>query len=308
LLGLYGTIMCLRWFARWLAYATDRPLQAVLSDVAYGVPLVAGLVGLAEWHALSIATTAGVLCLAAAAGLAVFGRRFLVQQIDAWRRASLAAYAPIWRDLTQWALLGVVTSELSVNAHAYLVTFFAGPGAFALIAAGSLFMRPVSLCLSALPDRERPLMVRTLMNGDRAGTERCVREFRAAAVAIWVLTLALSAAALAWFPHAILKADYAMRDVLLVVVLWAAIMAVRVWRTPEAVLLQAAREFRALASASVTSSIVALAATGALLLLAGPVASLLGILIGDLVLTERVFALARRWKHQRGWSLALATP
>ena len=306
LFGVYGGVMCLRWFARWLAYATDHPLRAVLSDIAYGAPLVAGLAALAAFHALTIAGAAIVLCLSATAGLAVFGRDFLIPQWRALREGSLAAYAPIWRDLTQWALLGVVTSELSVNAHAYLVTFFAGPKAFALIAAGSLFMRPVQLCLTALPDRERPLMVRTLMNGDRAGAERCVREFRAAAAAIWVLTLALSAAALAWFPRVVLKADYGLRDILAVVVLWAAIMAVRTWRTPEAVLLQAAREFRPLASASVVSSVVALTATGALLLLFGPVASLAGILIGDLVLTERVFALARRWKHDRGWDLAIA--
>ncbi len=307
LFGLYGGVMCLRWFARWLAYATHRPAAAVLSDIAYGALLVAGLGILMAFHALGIETAAVVLCLGAFAGLAVFGRGFLVPQWRALRRGSLAAYAPIWRDLTQWALLGVVSSELSLNAHAYLVTFFAGPKAFALIAAGALFLRPVSLCLTALPDRERPLMVRTLMNGDRDGTLRCVREFRFAAAAIWVLTLALSAAALAWFPQAILKAEYGLGDVLIVVALWAAIMAVRAWRTPEAVLLQAAREFRPLASASVISSVVALTATGALLLFFGPVASLFGILIGDLVLTERVFALARRWKRDRDWSLAAAS-
>ncbi|MEI9991932.1 MAG: hypothetical protein WDM86_18075 [Rhizomicrobium sp.] len=306
LLGLYGGVMCLRWFARWLAYATQRPLRAVLSDIAYGVLLVAGLATLAALRDLSIASAAVVLCFSAGAGLAVFGRGFLVRQFRSLRDGALAAYAPIWREMTQWALLGVVTSELSLNAHAYLVTFFAGPKAFALIAAGSLFMRPVSLCLTALPDRERPLMVRTLMNGDRAGTERCVREFRSAAAAIWVLTLALSAAALAWFPRAILKSDYGLGDILLVVVLWAAIMAVRAWRAPEAVLLQAARAFRPLASASVISSVVALTTTAALLLLFGPVASLVGILIGDLVLTERVFALTRSWKRERGWSLAVA--
>jgi hypothetical protein len=184
------------------------------------------------------------------------------------------------------------------------VTFFAGPKAFALIAAGSLFLRPVSLCLTALPDRERPLMVRALTNGDMAGALRGVRDFRAAAAAIWVLTLALSAAALAWFPHAILKADYDTRQVLFVVVLWAAIAAIRTWRTPEAVLLQAAREFKALAGASVRSSIVAVIATTVLLVLFGPVASLGGILIGDVVLTERVFALTRRWKRERGWAVA----
>jgi O-antigen/teichoic acid export membrane protein len=307
LFGLYGGVMCLRWFARWLCYATHHPIRAVLSDVAYGVILVAGLAALALLHIVSLANAAAVLSVAASAGLAVFGRDFLAQQWRAFGEGSLRAYLPIWRDLTQWALLGVVTSEISVNAHAYLVTFLSGPKAFALIAAGSLFMRPVSLCLTALPDRERPLMVRALMAGDMPGALRCVRDFRAAAAAIWVLTLALSAAALAWFPHVILKADYDMRQIVFVVVLWAAIVAIRTLRTPEAVLLQAAREFKALAGASVWSSVVAVSATTVLLVLFGPVASLAGILIGDVVLTERVFALTRRWKRERGWQVAAAT-
>ena len=297
LFGLYGGIMCLRWFARWLSYATHDPLRAVLSDTAYGALLVAGLCLLALTHAASIASAAAVLCLSAVAGLAVFGRCFLREQFGALRQGTLAAYAPLWRDLTRWALLGIVTSELSVNAHAYLVTLLSGPKSFALIAAGSLFMRPVALCLTALPDRERPLMVQALNAGDRQGAERGVRDFRGAALAIWLLTLGIAAAALAWFPHLLLKADYDRRQVVLVVVLWAAIMAVRTWRTPESVLLQAAREFKPLAGASVWSSLVSVSATGLLLLLAGPVASLAGILLGDLVLTERVLALARQWKR-----------
>jgi hypothetical protein len=247
-----------------------------------------------------------VLCAAAGAGLAIFGTDFLVQQARAVRDGTLAAYGPIWRDLTQWALLGVVTTELSANAHAYLVTLFNGPKSFALIAAGSLFMRPVSLCLTALPDRERPLMVQTLMRGDHAAADACVREFRGAAMAIWLLTLALAGAAMLWVPNLILKAGYDHGQVLTVIALWAAIMAVRTLRTPDAVLLQAAREFRPLASASVWSSVVALTLTTVLLLTLGPVASMLGILVGDVVLTERIFALVRRWKRAQHWRLAAA--
>jgi hypothetical protein len=306
LFGVYGGAMCLRWFARWLSYATHHPLRATLSDVAYGVLLVGGLAALMLLHAVSMTNAALVLCAAALAGLAVFGRGFVEQQIRALWHGTLAAYAPIWRDLTQWALLGVVTTELSANAHAYLVTLFSGPKSFALIAAGSLFMRPVSLCLTALPDRERPLMVQTLLRRDHAAADACVRDFRGAAAAIWLLTLLLAGAAMAWFPSLVLKADYDRSQVLVVILLWAAIMAVRSWRTPEAVLLQAAREFRPLASASVWSSVVSLALTSVLLLTLGPVASMFGILAGDIVMTERIFALVRRWKQAQRWRLAPA--
>jgi hypothetical protein len=295
-LGIYGAVMCLRWFARWLAYNSNKPLTAVLSDLAYGGLLVAGLGGLIALHRESLFAAAIVLAASAAAGLAVFGSDFLAQQARALRHGSLKAYAPVWRELTQWALLGIVTSELSVNAHAWLVTLLAGPKAFAPIAAGALFLRPVALCLTALPDRERPLMVETLRAGDRAGAERCVRDFRGAAGTLWLLTVALSVAALLWAPHLILKADYDGRAIAVVVALWAIIMAVRSWRTPDAVLLQAAREFKPLAGASVWSSLVSVSATALLLWQFGPVASLVGILIGDIVLTERVSALKRRWQ------------
>ncbi|HJW39833.1 MAG TPA: hypothetical protein VJ476_01245, partial [Rhizomicrobium sp.] len=67
LFGLYGGVMCVRWFARWLSYATHHPIRAVLSDVAYGVFLVAGLAALAVLHVVSLANAAAVLCVAAGA-------------------------------------------------------------------------------------------------------------------------------------------------------------------------------------------------------------------------------------------------
>src|SRR5262249_34243731 len=117
-----------------------------------------------------------------------------------------------------------------------------------------------------------------------------------------LLTLIACAVVLAVFPSLILKPEYDRTGIAIVVALWAAIMAVRALRTPEAVRRQAARESRPPAGASVWASLAALALTLALLLAFGPIASLLGVLIGDVVLTERVFALARAWKIARGWS------
>jgi putative peptidoglycan lipid II flippase len=96
------------------------------------------------------------------------------------------------------------------------------------------------------------------------------------------------------------KKEYALSDVLTVVAISAAIMVLRVIRTPESVLLQASGEFRKLASAGVWSSVVSLGATLFLLLIAGPLASLCGILLGDIVATQRTFAIARAWKLSHG--------
>ena len=191
----------------------------------------------------------------------------------------------------------MVLSETTVNAHAYLVTFISGPRAFAVLAIGTLLMRPVSLVLTALPDMERPLMSRALRACEPQRAFRIVKEFRTAAGAIWLATILLAAALLLWFPHLVLKKEYPLGDVAAVVGISAAIMALRSLRTPDSVLLQAAGEFRALAGAGAWSSIVSLVATFGLLMLVGPIAALGGILIGDIVATERTFALARRWRR-----------
>src|SRR6185437_8170060 len=97
--------------------------------------------------------------------------------------------------------LGVVFTEVTVNAHAYLVTFFAGPGAFALLALGTLLMRPISLVQSALPDLERPAMTRIAAAGDLKALVRVEREFLAALLAVWLGTVALAAGLLHWAPQ-----------------------------------------------------------------------------------------------------------
>jgi len=300
LLGLYGGAMTLRWFARSYAYTQRAIARVAASDFCYSVLLTASLTALLATHTLTPANAAVAMSVSIALALLPFGEEFLQKQIVSLFTGSLGFYGAIWRDLTRWSLLGVVATELTANAHAYIVTFVSGPKAFALLAAGSLFMRPVSLCLSALPDLERPAMARKIAAGQANRAYTHVREFRAAASVIWICTIVLSLVVMRWFPSLIVKHGYAATDIATVVALWSAIMAVRLLRTPESVLLQAAREFRPLAGASLWSSVISLALTLALLLMFGPIASLCGILVGDLVMTARILILARQWRAQHG--------
>jgi hypothetical protein len=213
------------------------------------------------------------------------------------RTGSLNAFGPIWREFARWSVLGVCLTEMTVNAHVYLVTFLFGPSAFALLAVGSLLMRPAGLVLTALPDRERSEMARRICSGNHAGALQAVKEFRTAAGAVWLASVILAGAVLMWFPHLILKHGYDQRQVLLVLGFWVAITAVRAVRTPDSVLLQAAGDFQSLAGASLWSSVASLTLTLALAVTLGPIASLGGILLGDLILTHRVFVLSRAWKR-----------
>src|SRR5207253_790075 len=106
-----------------------------------------------------------------------------------------------------------------VNAHAYLVTFIAGPGSFALLALGMLLMRPASLVQSALPDLERPVMTRQIAARNWPALSRTAREFGAGLLAVLLATLLLDAALLHWVPSLVLKRGYGLHDVVLVAAL-----------------------------------------------------------------------------------------
>jgi hypothetical protein len=86
----------------------------------------------------------------------------------------------------------------------------------------------------------------------------------------------------------------------MVTLISAVIMMVRNFRTPLAVMLQAAGEFKALAGIGTKSCAASVLFTLALLLAFGPIASLGGILAGELVILHAVWRLARNWRVRNG--------
>jgi putative peptidoglycan lipid II flippase len=298
LLGLFGGVLTFRWFGRCFAYVEGRMMRAVVSDITYALVLIAGLAVLAFSHSVTLLNGALVMLAAGLAGLAPLGRRFFADQLRALFAGRLGLYRATFRDLTSWSLLGVVFTEITVNAHAYLVTFISGAGTFALLALGMLLLRPASLVQSALPDLERPLMVRQMVSRDWDGLNRTSRDFGITLIAMLLVTLALDAVLLIWFPDLVLKRGYGLHDVMLVTTLSAVIMAVRALRAPPAVHLQAAGWFKQMAAIGATSSVISILAVLALLFTFGPIASLGGVLLGELVILFRCRALVRDWQAQ----------
>jgi O-antigen/teichoic acid export membrane protein len=291
-LGLFGAVLAYRWFARSLAYIEGRMAAAIVSDLVYGVVIVAGLGMMAFNHRISLRLGGELLLLAAAASLVPFGRAFFRAQWRGLRQGRLRHYLPAFRDVTGWSLMGVALTEATLNAHAYLVTFIAGPGAFALPALGMLLMRPVSLVQTALPDLERPAMTRAFTARDGARLDRSLFEFQSALAVTLVAAILLAAALLLFAPQLLLKQGYGVADAVTAGLLCAAIMAVRSVRTPLGVLLQAAGAFKAMARLSAWSAGTSIAATLALLLAFGPLASLGGIFLGEMVILTGMKPLA----------------
>ncbi len=297
LLGFYGAAMAFRWFSRSMPTITTIRCARLRRISFTASALLGGLVFLIAIDRLSMEFASFVLMSSALLGLLPFGWQFLRLQFLPLEKNAFAAYAPIWRDITRWSLLGVALSEITANAHAYVVTFFAGAQAFAVLAAGALLMRPLMLVMTALPDRERPVMGRALAAGDFESAFTTVREFRIASAVAWLGTVLLSVSILVWFPQLIVRTGFDHREIEAFVAIWALIVAVRAARTADATFLQAACEFNGLARAGLPAGIASLVMTLVLLLTLGPVASLGGILAGELVTTVNIFALMRKWKR-----------
>ncbi len=300
LLGLFGGALTFRWLARCYAFIEGRLRNAIASDVVYAAALICGLAVLALSRHVTLPSGAGILLLAALASFAPLGRKFFAEQFAAVSTGRLRHYGATFRDVTRWSLLGVIFTELTVNAHAYLVTFVAGSGPFALLALGMLLMRPASLVQSALPDLERPVMTRQIAARDWRGLARTRKEFGAGLLAMLLATLLLDAGLLTWFPRLILKKGYSLHDVMIVATISAVIMAIRCLRAPPAVLLQAVGAFRQSAAIALKTSVISLLATLILLLAFGPIASLGGVALGELAFLLYCRRLASAWEAQRG--------
>jgi hypothetical protein len=293
LFGLYGSLAMLRWFARAHAYALHAPRRVATVDIAYAILLLSGLALMWILHDLTLDTVLVTFVSAAAASVAASGKDYLKKQFVQAFAGRLRRYASIWHNQSRWTLLGVITTEASLNAHAYLVTLIAGPAAFAPLAAAALFMRPVSMCSNSLIQLERPAMARAIAAGDTDAALHAALHFRWAIMLVWFATVAAAAIIFIWFPTLILTEHYDPIAVMVATGLWACIDGIHVWLAPEAALLQAADRFRLLAGVTVRSCVVTITAAFLFLITLGPTASLGGVLAGEIVIAQRFMQIRR---------------
>jgi hypothetical protein len=287
----FAMINLLRWFARAYAYAEGGGFRTMFSDLAFSFSLMGSiyLISLNPEHVLVL--TYAALCLSAILSLLPFGPRYLAQQFLHFTFKDLPPYAAVWKRHSAWSLTGVLTTEATVNSHAYILTFFAGPGAFAPIAASALMIRPVGVAINALTEFERPQIARQIGKGDMTGAFKSVRFFRMIMILAWIVTAIGGTVLVMRAPHLVFPSTYDPAFLITGTILWMAVAGMRQLRGPESVLLQAGGEFRVLAYASMISSGISIIAVVGFLLTLGPLWSIAGIFIG-----ESVFA-AITWRQ-----------
>lgn len=297
--GVYTGMMILRWVGRAWCYNEDQPLRTVASDVTYGAVGLAAF-AFAVWFLPVSPESAcyGALALASAASLLSLGRRYLRQLIVRPTRGAWAAYRSIWQRQSRWALIGVVTTEAAANVHVYLVTIFAGATAIAPLAAAALLLRPINVVQNALSDFERPQMARSLAARSEGDLLASMRLFQAVLIAIWGVSALVAVGIVRYHPDLIFSPQYDVDVVSFATVSWMVVSFIILLQVPANTMLQAAGDFRSLASATFTSSIINVTAVSLALVWLGPVWTVPALALGwlvDLVLVKR--AANRRWRQ-----------
>ncbi len=296
LFAAFAALGLIRWLARALHYAIGKGYRTNISDLLYAGVLIAAACAL--WAVDGVSLTNAFAALLAATLLA------LPPLVPAYMRAQFQpggggwrGYAPAWREQGRWALTGVVTTEATVNAHAYIVTGLLGAAAFAPLAATALIIRPANVVVNALGEFERAQMARKAAAGGDAGElAKSILFFRLVLALLWIGSAALAVLLLATPARGFFPAQYPAEVLITGMGLWLAVLAFRFARTPESTWLQAMDRYRPLAWASVWSCLFSVGAVLILLLLAGPLWSIAGIAIG-----EAAFALWT-WRAARATS------
>jgi hypothetical protein len=293
--AVFAVINLLRSYARAYAYVNGRNRRTTISDLTYGACLLLGLAVLTFWQVEKLSAVCFLMALGSIIGIASFGKDYLARQFLRVSVSSLKEYAEIWRSYARWSVIGVITTEATANAQAYIVTLSFGPQSFAPVAASALFIRPIAVIMNALTDFERPRLARLIAGGDTVKTKKLMHLFSYALWFTWAGSVSAAAFILYYMPHVAFPEAYAMNEIVFGVVCWLAIAALRIIRTPESTVLQAGGKFKLLAGSSIYSCGFSIVAVAVLVSFGTPMWSMIGVLAGEFVFAVSIRARAKQF-------------
>jgi len=297
LLGGYAGLALIRWFARADAYSRNAPKTTITSDIIYAFALMASTALLFLKRQYTPQLAACGLCVSAFIGLIPFGTVFYRQQLAALKGHVFLAFREPWRQHGRWALLGVITTEATANAHAYLVTLLSGPRQFAPLAASALLIRPITVAMNAMTEFERVRFARDYAARHITEMLKGLHSFRVVLAIAWLGSAGLAALIFVTRPHLVFPSFPDLRPLVWATLLWMLIAGVRAARTPDSALLQAVGSFKSLAFASVSSAGASILLVWVVLTQYGPLWSIVGILVGECLFAWNIIAIRHRWQQ-----------
>jgi O-antigen/teichoic acid export membrane protein len=288
-----GAALC-RWFGRAVAYAQLRPKLAAVSDIVYSTVLLTATVTLVYSKSLSPLALSVAFVAANFVSLIVFGRDFFCNHYRTLIAPVLAPYVSVWEAQSRWMLLGVASAEATSNAHAYIVSIFWGPAAYAVIANAALLTRPTSLAVTSLTQLVRPTMYNLIEEGKVPQAVHTRNKLLLSLVAVSTLNAILILVVLQFFSSLMVQEQYDLGEFKLVSALLVAQAVVVVAQAPYNVFLQAAKQYRDLAFTSLLSALLSILLVFLIAWHFHSALSVLGVILGQLTMTIGVHRLARR--------------
>ncbi|MFK7853375.1 MAG: lipopolysaccharide biosynthesis protein [Granulosicoccus sp.] len=277
----FVAIYSARHFSRSAGYARMKPLVTASGDTAYvisGVMFVALLVFTSD--KLPIGHV--LLALAAANLVAMLVERFRLH--GAGRKwfvlSQISSYNKIWEQ-SRWALVGSLTTLFLAQAHSVIITSTNGPNAYAPLAAGFVLFGPVRVALLTWQNMVKPELAVALSESRQDAVRKQIR-ITTVLMAAAVLALALVLYLMWPWIHQYLYAEqYADEPMALIVGLWSIITLFAASYNAPAAALQAMRDFRILAMASIYGAIISGVLVSVTLYYFNPESTLLGILAAE---------------------------
>lgn len=283
--GAFVALWSLRNYCRTALFARRRAAPAARSDLAFAATGSAGLaiLFLGREHLSDLLVPAfAVLAVANAAGIAAALLASPGRPRISLRRGVARRYLAIWRQVS-WSLLGVTTTNVQAQFQTFLVAFLAGPAAYAPIAAALVLLAPLRLAVVALTLLVQPEFAAGIASGQGARVRRVL-----VGAAALVALMAMGYGACLWAGWDLVRArifgpGFAEEPMGLITVLgWAIAFAYLAAAMPKA-LMEAAGRFQAVATATLASAGIGVAAVSGLLLTAGAAWSLAGVLAAEIV-------------------------
>lgn len=278
----FVAVYAARQYSRSFGYARFKPLVTATGDIAYvlaGIVLVACIL---LFNKDSSVVSLVLLALAGANLVAMFIERWRIHGLNRrWLTfANIKNYGHVWLQ-SRWALIGALTTLFLGQAHGLIITWANGPGTFAPLAAGMVLFGPVRVALMTWQNMVKPELAMAL--SENRG-EAVKKQIQKTAILMGLAVLALGFCLwLAWpYVHAALYASkYSDHPMGYIVCLWAAItLFAAIYNAPSAAL-QAMRDFRVLAMASVYGAIISGVLVALTLYFFKPETTLLGILAAE---------------------------
>lgn len=274
-----------RHYSRSAGYARMRPLITASGDTTYvvsGIFIIAAL-----WFVNDSLSITQVLFGLAAANLCamLLERMRLFGNTRKWLTiARISSYGKIWEQ-SRWALAGSLTTLFLAQAHSVIITSTNGPNAYAPLAAGFVLFGPVRVALLTWQNMVKPEMAVDLSE-NRQGS--VLAQVRTTSLLMILAVLCLGILLWAGWPwiHAFMYADqYADQPMAWIVGLWCLITLFAASYNASGAALQAMRDFRILAMASIVGALLSGVLVSITLYLYKPETTLFGILAAEMFMS-----------------------